>query len=331
MLPLLIRGLMALGLPFEVAGVVITNGAFLISVILLYRWLQRRKGEAIARWAVLFLVWCPFSLFSTVVYTESVFLAFSLATLIAFDRRDHAQTALWGACTTATRLPGLALIPALLIIAWGQRRNLGAYLAALCTGLGTGLYSLFCWFKFGDPLVFLAVQKAWNVPDQFYGQGWLIMLGEVFLGPVNMGVVGVIDLLYPVMVLVLIGLAIGVARSQFRGRVYLGGALFVVAWLMAGDPLLNLCMVFGGLALLWHYRAEIPAIALLYGLFSFLGLLSHGRTASIERYTYGIITVAIAAGIWLHHHPKLARFVLSFSGLILLLYSIRFAQSLWIA
>ncbi|MDB9496808.1 mannosyltransferase family protein [Spirulina major CS-329] len=331
MLPLLIRGVMVLGFPFEVAGVLVTNGAFLISVILLYRWLQGRKGEAIARWAVIVLVWCPFSLFGTVVYTESVFLAFSIATLAACDRRDPLQTALWGACATAARLPGLALVPALLITAWCQRRTGWAYLAALSTGLGAGLYSLFCWLQFGDPLAFLNVQQAWAVPDQFYGQGWLIMFGEVFLGPGNIGDAGFTDPVYPLVVLLLIGLGIAVARSRFRGRVYAGGALFVLAWLVAGDPLLNLCMVLGSLALLWRYRAEIPATALLYGFLSFLGILSHGRTISLERHTYGIVTVAIAVGIWLHYHPKLARVVVSFSGLILLLYSIRFAQSLWIA
>ncbi|MEA5421293.1 mannosyltransferase family protein [Spirulina sp. CCNP1310] len=329
--PLLIHGAMALGLPFEVAGILITNSAFLISLILLYRWLQERQGEAIARWAVIILAWCPFSLFSTVIYTEALFLVFSIAALAAFDRGHHWQAALWGACTTATRLPGLALVPALLIIAWRERRGIGAYLAALSTGVGAALYSLFCWFEFGEPLAFLKVQKAWNVPDHFYGQGWLIMLGEVFLGPANMGEAGFQDPFYPLAVLVLIGLAVWVGRSQFRGRVYVGGGLFMIAWLIAGDPLLNICMIVGGMVLLWRYRGEIPAIALLYGIFSFIGLLSSGRTASLERYSYGIVTVAIAAGLWLHHHPKLARFVLSFSGLMLLLYSIRFAQSLWVA
>jgi len=331
MLPLLIRGGMALGLPFEVAGILITNSAFLISLILLYRWLRERQGEEVARWGAIALAWCPFSLFSTVIYTEALFLAFSIATLTAFERRNHWQAALWGVCATATRLPGLALIPAFLVIAWRERRGIGAYLAALSTGLGAALYSLFCWLQFGHPLTFLKVQEAWGVPDHFYGQAWLIMFGEVLLGPANMGESGFQDPLYPLAVLVLMGLAVWVGRSPFRGRVYVGGGLFVIAWLIAGDPLLNVCMIVGGMVLLWWYRREIPAIALFYGIFSFLGILSHGRTMSLERYSYGIVTVAIAAGIWLHHHPKMARFVVSFFGLMLLLYSIRFAQSLWVA
>lgn len=302
MFPLLIRGLMTLGLPFEVSAILITNGSFLISLILLYRWLRECQGEEVARWAI-----------------------------IAFERRNHWQAALWGVCATATRLPGLALVPAFLVIAWCERRGIGAYLAALFTGLGAALYSLFCWLQFGHPLTFLKVQEAWGVPDHFYGQAWLIMFGEVLLGPANMGEAGFTDPLYPLAVLVLIGLAIWVGRFPFRGQIYAGGALFVIAWLVGGDPFLNVCMIVGSMVLLWRYWRKIPVIALFYGIFSFIGLLSSGRTASLERYTYGIVTVAIAAGIWLHHHPKMARFVVSFSGLMLLLYSIRFAQSLWVA
>jgi Gpi18-like mannosyltransferase len=66
--PLVIRGVMTLGLPFEVAGILVNNLAFLGALIVLYYWVEERHTRSTARWATAVLAWCPLSLFGTVIY-----------------------------------------------------------------------------------------------------------------------------------------------------------------------------------------------------------------------------------------------------------------------
>lgn len=94
--PLIIRGVMLLGLRFEVAGTLVNNLAFLGALLLVYHWAQKRHGISAARWATAVLAWCPFSLYGTVIYTEGLFLLLTTAALRAFDNRQHAWAALWG-------------------------------------------------------------------------------------------------------------------------------------------------------------------------------------------------------------------------------------------
>jgi Gpi18-like mannosyltransferase len=174
--PLVTRGLMTLGVPFEVAGTLVNNLALLGAMLLLYRWVQDRYGIAAARWSTAVLAWCPFSLYGTVTYTEGLFLLLTTASLRTFDNRQHAMAALFGALATATRPTGAALVPAFLIVAWRERRPAVAYAAALAAGGGLFLFSVYCAIRFGDPLAFVQVQRAWYDPNT----NWLSIVAGVF-------------------------------------------------------------------------------------------------------------------------------------------------------
>ena len=162
--PLLSRGVMMLGLPFEVAGTIVNNLALLGAMFVLYLWVEERCGIGEARWSTAVLAWCPYSLYGTVIYTEGLFLLLTTAALRAFDRRQHAWAALWGAMATATRGTGITLIPAFVFVAWRERRSAVAYAASLAASVGLLLFVLFCAIRFGDPLAFAHVQKAWDQP-----------------------------------------------------------------------------------------------------------------------------------------------------------------------
>jgi len=79
--PLLIRGLMALGMRVEVAGVLINSLAFLGALLLVYFWVEERYDTGAAKRTSAVLAWCPFSLFCTVMYTEGLFLLLTAAAL----------------------------------------------------------------------------------------------------------------------------------------------------------------------------------------------------------------------------------------------------------
>ncbi|XGW00624.1 MAG: mannosyltransferase family protein [Leptolyngbya sp. BL-A-14] len=333
MLPLLIKAGMMLGLSPELAGALVNNAAFLGALMVLAGWVNDRYGQTVARWAVAALAWCPFSLFGTVVYTEGLFLLCSTAALRAFDRREHAWAAFWGCVASGTRLPGLTLAPAFLWVAWKERRSWSAYLAAIAAAGGALLFSLFCWVQFHDPLAFLKVQKAWHPLGLIYGEGWLKSFVQITLGPTTWNRGHIADPLYPIAFVALCGL--GWLLWRFHQRLgksvtYYGAcAIVLLLWLLAGSPLINAVMFWGGVYLLWHTRRALPPVAVVYGFFSLVMILSSGRTISVERHAYGVVSLAIAMGLLLSRRPRWGYAVLGFFALLLVSLSLRFAQHLW--
>ncbi|HSF73937.1 MAG TPA: mannosyltransferase family protein, partial [Microcoleus sp.] len=177
--PLLIRGLMALGMRVEVAGVLINSLAFLGALLLVYFWVEERYDTGSAKWTTAVLAWCPFSLFCTVMYTEGLFLLLTGAALRAFEKGDYIWSAFWGALTTATRGPGVALIPAFLLVAWREKRPPLAYAAGFASAIGLFSFSLYCAIRFGDALAFVHVQKGWVQP------GWFDILTKALKGEIS--------------------------------------------------------------------------------------------------------------------------------------------------
>lgn len=165
--PLLIRGLMTLGMRADAAGVLINSLAFLGALVLVYFWVEERYDAGAAKWTTAVLTWCPFSLFCTVIYTEGLFLFLTASALRAFERGEYIWVAVWGALTTATRGPGVALIPAFLLVAWREKKPPLAYVAAFAGAIGFFSFILYCAISFGDALAFFHVQKGWQHPGWF--------------------------------------------------------------------------------------------------------------------------------------------------------------------
>ena len=160
--PLIVRLVMYLGLPVEIAGILVNNLALLGTVVLLYTWVVESHGVQSARWVVAVLVWCPSSLFGTVIYTEGLFLFVTTAALRAFDQNRYGWAAFWGALASATRLFGISLIPAFLFLAWRESRPPIAYMTGLAASGGLLFFCLYAGIRFGDPLAFIHTQKGWE-------------------------------------------------------------------------------------------------------------------------------------------------------------------------
>jgi len=161
--PLLVRAVMVSGLPFEIAGTLVSNLALLGAVSVLYVWMvESDRTYTQARWVAAVLVFCPSSLFGTVIYTESLFLLVTIAALRAFDRHQYGWAAFWGALASATRVFGICLIPAFLFLAWKERRPTIAYVAALAVSSGLLLFCFYSAVSFGDALAFMHTQQGWE-------------------------------------------------------------------------------------------------------------------------------------------------------------------------
>lgn len=160
--PALTRAVMALGVPFAVGGTLVNSAALLAAMFQMYGWAAERYGVSEARWSTAVVAWFPYSLFGTVTYTEGLFLLGTIASLRAFDRGQHGRCALWGAVASATRVPGILLMPSLLAAARAGKRGKLAYLAALSAGAGLAAYATYCAVRFGNPLAFAQAQGGWE-------------------------------------------------------------------------------------------------------------------------------------------------------------------------
>jgi Mannosyltransferase (PIG-V) len=174
--PLIAWVVMQVGLPFEIAGTLVNNLAFLGALLVLYDWVEEQYSPSIAKWATIVLAWCPYSLYGTTAYTEGLFLLTTTAALRSFDKQHYKWAGFWGALATATRIFGVALIPTFWLVAWKKKRPPIAYLAGLAVTAGWLIFLAYGAFKFGDPWVTFRAQASWFV-DQ---ENWKNVIGQVF-------------------------------------------------------------------------------------------------------------------------------------------------------
>ena len=334
--PLLIRLGMSLGFSSQFVGIFINNTAFFLTLFIVYIWVKKNNGSSAARWVVAILAWCPSSIFGTVIYTEGLFLLLSSLALFTFDNKEYTQTIFWGMLATATRITGLALIATFLFIAWRKKLSFMAYLAALGSGAGILSYSLYCWFYFNDPIAFITVQYTqWQRKQGIDWEGWKQMLAEITIGGKNWAEGSINDPWHPFLFLLIISLAYGI--WHYRASIpknyfdYSLGTLCLFLWLLTGDPLLNTLSLLGGMVLLWYCRQHLAFVAYVYGLCALGLLLSSGGTISLNRLAYGIVSLSIALGLTVSHSPRWGYFTLGFFSLLLVTFSLRFAQHQWVA
>ena len=100
------------------AGVLISLAAGSAAFVLLYRLTSLRLGEEAARRTVLFLAVAPTSLFFGAVYSESLFLLLAVATFLLAERGRFWEAGAAAGLALLTRSAGVALLPALVVLAW---------------------------------------------------------------------------------------------------------------------------------------------------------------------------------------------------------------------
>jgi Gpi18-like mannosyltransferase len=342
--PFSIRVLMNLGLSFEVAGLLINNLAFLVSLYVLYLWLKNNYGVSVARWAAVVVSWYPSSMFTGVIYTEGLYLFLSTAALRAFDQKQYAWTAVWGALATATRPTGMAMIPALAIAAWRQRRSVMAYIAGLATATGVALFSLYCAFRFQDPLAFIAAQRGWRPSLGFDWQGWFHMVMKIVLGADNwhtgwvQPTSGLINNpWHPLLFALVVGGGYGLYhfRQHLNYKIIYGFYSLVLFLLLLApsdfiNRLLNLLMIVAGGYSLWQCRSKLTPVTVSYGFCGIALLLASGGTISLSRLAYGIVPLNIAMGMLLSHYPRQGYFVVGLFITLLAKLAVGFAQEQWV-
>ncbi|MEK7543310.1 MAG: hypothetical protein AAB557_00415 [Patescibacteria group bacterium] len=160
--PLLIRLMrLASSFPYEYIGVFISLGAFFIGLFLFWRYLEGSMGRG---WSlVLFLVY-PASFFFAAAYSESIFFALAIGTLLSIKRERWLLAGIVAGFASATRLVGVFLWLPLVITMWQKRRYLKVidWIAVFIAPAGLAGYMVYLWKFVGDPLAFFHVQSAFG-------------------------------------------------------------------------------------------------------------------------------------------------------------------------
>jgi hypothetical protein len=169
--PLLMRYLgLALGggrKNLYLAGVIISWAAFSLAMVMLYRLGRTYFPRAVAERALMFASVFPFAFFFGVVYSEAVFLLFTVTAFYGFRTGRWWLGALAGALACGTRVNGIMAMPALALLAWqsaGQdaAARARAAVAVALVPVGLVLYCVYVESLSGSYLEWSHSIQRWN-------------------------------------------------------------------------------------------------------------------------------------------------------------------------
>ena len=161
---------------YLLVAMLLSNGALLGTLFVLYQLAIDQAGEELARRTLLYLCIFPTAFFFFAAYNESLFLLLVAGAFLAMRRQHWWLAGLLGCFAALTRSAGLLLVVPYLYELWqglypceGKigiwRRGVLKYGRALAPilliPLGTCIYSFYCWKMTGNPLEFAAVQYHW--------------------------------------------------------------------------------------------------------------------------------------------------------------------------
>jgi 4-amino-4-deoxy-L-arabinose transferase-like glycosyltransferase len=301
----------ALGGHYVLGGTLVSLAACAVAFVLLYRLGRILLDDGAAWRSVLYLALFPTAVILGAVYSESLYLALTIAAFLAAERGRFGAAGIAAGLALLTRSAGVALLPALALLAWRTRDRRHALLGLATAPLAFLAYPVLLWADIGRPFEFLSAQR----------EGWQRSVSP--LGPLG----GAWD-----------GLRAGWAGAQqlaagADGRVYWEAA--------AGDPMrvaaqnleqLAFAALFVALAVLAWRRLGAP-----YGLFAALSLAlplsvpaSDFPLLSIQRFGLATFPLFLALGT-LGGRPRAHAFILGTSAALLGVATARWGLWQWVA
>ena len=161
--PLLVHGLAWVVRSTLVAGTLLSLASAGAAAWALAEIARPLFGPRGARDAVLYLALFPTAYVFTAVYSDALFLALSAASFLAASRGRSWTAGVAGGLAVATRLVGIALLPALLFLLWPRaRREVARLVPLLLLPAAVGFYSLYLHYAVGDWLAWRHSQLGWQ-------------------------------------------------------------------------------------------------------------------------------------------------------------------------
>jgi hypothetical protein len=165
--PLLVHGLAEVVRSTLVAGVLVSLVAAGVAAAVLARIARPLLGERAASDTVLYVALYPIGYVFTALYSDGLFLALAAGAFLAAQRRQSLLAGLLGGLAVGTRVVGLALLPALVVLLWPGGRSVKRYARLaplLLLPAALGGYALYLKHRFGDSLAFVHAEGgvSWN-------------------------------------------------------------------------------------------------------------------------------------------------------------------------
>ncbi|XXF81550.1 mannosyltransferase family protein [Myxococcaceae bacterium GXIMD 01537] len=173
---LAIRAVKLLGLNVYQAGVLVTLLCGPLMLLLFTRWARTRVDDertVLHAGLLMALYPCSFYLYGAM-YSDALFILLVVSAFLLLERGHLVPAVLVAALATAARPVAPAVVFGLLVRRLEWKRERGERWTAvdflpLLSALGFGLYVLYLWREFGEPLAFVKVQGA---PGWAQQPGW---------------------------------------------------------------------------------------------------------------------------------------------------------------
>lgn len=290
-----------------VAGAAISLASFAIAMALLHRLTEREFDKRTADITVLLVAFAPLSFFFSALYTESLFLALSLAAILAARNERWAAAGIFGGLATLTRVTGILLVVPIVIMHRRSRRRLDPQLGwAALMPLALIAYVGFLAMNGISWLAPFADEKSW---------------GRVTVGPI----VGIASAAW-------VALKSAAAILQGHQAIY-DPTRYGPLTPSAESIFLLLVLVVAFIVLASCFR-RLP---LEYGAYAAVALLmcvSSPRVGqplvSFDRYLLTIFPLWMAAGAWIARR-QLAHLVIPAGALLLVFYTVQFSSWSFVA
>jgi len=143
-----------------ISGLLVSNISFLVALIGLWKLIRLDFQKNIAKLTIILLLVFPTSFYFGSFYTESLFLALVVWSFYFARKQKWLLAGILGAVLTATRVVGIALVPALIVEVWLQKRKnkklslFWPIVGILLVPLGLFAYMYYLKITTGDPLGF---------------------------------------------------------------------------------------------------------------------------------------------------------------------------------
>lgn len=144
-------------------GLAITNVAFFLSLIFLYKLIKMDYRNNIAFWTIIYLLSFPTSFFFVSIYSEGLFLLFLVLAFYFIRLKKWFWVSTFTLILTLTRFVGIVMIPILIFEFLIQekplnRKTIKKAWSIFFTPLGIIGYSIFCQQKWGNYLYYIHSQ-----------------------------------------------------------------------------------------------------------------------------------------------------------------------------
>ncbi len=166
-------------LHFIPAGIIISLSAFIGAIYFIYKITLIDFNKKTASLAIFLLTFFPLSFFYHSVYTDALFLCFTTGSFYFARKKQWFWAGIFGGLATATRLTGMAIIPALAIEWYLQNRTSKKKITELIipflkkaafpltlAASGFIAYTLYLHINYGNWLLFQQSMSAWS-QDKF--------------------------------------------------------------------------------------------------------------------------------------------------------------------